>query len=35
MLKGLPNLMYNFGASAVDPQFLVTKNIWRRAEVLR
>ena len=27
--------MYNFGASAVDPQFLVTKNIWRRAEVLR
>jgi|TARA_B100000131_G_scaffold42357_1_gene38105 hypothetical protein len=35
MLKGLPNLMYNFGASAVDPQFLVTKNIWRRAEILR
>tara|TARA_B100000405_G_scaffold75646_1_gene52383 strand:- start:402 stop:1016 length:615 start_codon:yes stop_codon:yes gene_type:complete len=34
MLKGLPNLMYNFGASAVDPQFLVTKNIWRRAEIL-
>ena len=27
--------MYNFGASAVDPKFLVTKNIWRRAEVLR
>ncbi len=27
--------MYNFGASAVDPQFLVTKNIWRRAEILR
>ena len=26
--------MYNFGASAVDPQFLVTKNIWRRAEIL-
>ena len=35
MLKGLPNLLYNFGTSAVDPKFLVTKNIWRRAAVLR
>ena len=35
MLKGLPNLLYNFGTSAVDPKFLVTKNIWRRASVLR
>ena len=35
MLKGLPNLLYNFGSSAVDPQFLVTKNLWRRASVLR
>ncbi len=35
MLKGLPNLLYNFGSSAVDPQFLVTKNLWRRAALLR
>ena len=35
MLKGLPNLLYNFGTSAVDPKFLVTKNLWRRAAVLR
>ena len=31
MLKALPDLLYNFGQSALDPQFLVTKNIWRRA----
>ena len=35
MLKGLPNLLYNFGTSSVDPKFLVTKNLWRRASVLR
>ena len=35
MLKGLPNLLYNFGTSSVDPKFLVTKNLWRRAAVLR
>ena len=35
MLSALPNLLYNFGASAVDPKFLVSKNIWRRAEILR
>ena len=34
MLKALPDLLYNFGQSALDPQFLVTKNIWRRAEIL-
>tara|TARA_B000000565_G_scaffold119722_1_gene90144 strand:- start:1420 stop:2034 length:615 start_codon:yes stop_codon:yes gene_type:complete len=34
MLRGLPDLLYNFGSSAVDPQFLVTKNIWRRASLL-
>ena len=35
MLKGLPNLLYNFGPSSVDPKFLVTKNLWRRATILR
>ena len=35
MLAALPDLLYNFGASAVDPKFLVSKNIWRRAEILR
>ena len=35
MLAALPDLLYNFGASAVDPEFLVSKNIWRRAEILR
>ena len=34
MLSALPNLLYNFGASAVDPKFLVSKNIWRRGEIL-
>ena len=34
MLRQLPDLLYNFGQSALDPQFLVTKNIWRRAEIL-
>ena len=34
MLKALPDLLYNFGQSALDPQSLVTKNIWRRAEIL-
>ncbi len=35
MLAALPDLLYNFGPSAVDPKFLVSKNIWRRAEILR
>ena len=34
MLKRLPNLLYNFGSSSIDPKFLVAKNIWRRAELL-
>ena len=34
MLKRLPNLLYNFGPSSLDPKFLVAKNIWRRAELL-
>ena len=34
MLRGLPDLLYNFGSSAVDPEFLVTKNLWRRASLL-
>ena len=34
MLRGLPDLLYNFGSSPVDPQFLVTKNLWRRASLL-
>ena len=35
LLRNLPDLLYNFGPSSVDPKFLVTKNIWRRAEILR
>jgi hypothetical protein len=35
LLRSLPDLLYNFGPSSVDPKFLVTKNIWRRAEILR
>ena len=35
LLRSLPDLLYNFGPSSVDPKFLVTKNIWRRAELLR
>ena len=34
MLRQLPDLLYNFGSSPVDPQFLVTKNLWRRASLL-
>ena len=34
MLRGLPDLLYNFGSSAIDPEFLVTKNLWRRASLL-
>ena len=35
LLRNLPDLLYNFGPSSVDPKFLVTKNIWSRAEILR
>ena len=34
MLRGLPELLYNFSSKPLDPDFLFVKNIWRRAEVL-
>ena len=35
LLRALPNLVYNFGPSPIDPKFILTKNIWRRSEILR
>ena len=35
MLRSLPNLFYNIKSSPTDPQVLVGKNLWRRAELLR
>ena len=34
MLNRLPELLYNFSSKPLDPDFLVVKNIWRRAQVL-
>ena len=34
MLNKLPELLYNFSSKPLDPDFLVVKNIWRRAQVL-
>lgn len=34
MLKKLPDLFYNFSSRPLDPDYLVVKNIWRRAQVL-
>ena len=34
MLGKLPDLLYNFSSKPLDPDFLVVKNIWRRAQVL-
>ena len=34
MLNKLPELLYNFSTKPLDPDFLVVKNIWRRAQVL-
>ena len=34
MLKQLPDLLYNFGNSQIDKNFLVGKNLWRRAEII-
>ena len=34
LLKKLPELLYNFSSTPLDPDFLVVKNIWRRAEIL-
>ena len=34
MINKLPELLYNFSSKPLDPDFLVVKNIWRRAQVL-
>ena len=34
MIGKLPDLLYNFSSKSLDPDFLVVKNIWRRAQIL-
>tara|TARA_R100001510_G_C7579296_1_gene152890 strand:+ start:192 stop:806 length:615 start_codon:yes stop_codon:yes gene_type:complete len=34
MLKKLPSLAYNFSTNPLDADFLIVKNIWRRAQIL-
>ena len=34
MINKLPELLYNFSGKPLDPDFLIVKNIWRRAQVL-
>ena len=34
MIYKLPELLYNFSGKPLDPDFLIVKNIWRRAQVL-
>ena len=34
MIEKLPELLYNFSSKPLDPDFLVVKNIWRRAQIL-
>ena len=34
MINKLPELLYNFSSKPLDPDFLVVKNIWRRAQIL-
>ena len=34
MLRGLPELLYNISPKPLDPDFLLVKNIWRRAQIL-
>tara|TARA_B100000424_G_scaffold263190_1_gene250143 strand:+ start:546 stop:1163 length:618 start_codon:yes stop_codon:yes gene_type:complete len=34
MIGRLPELLYNFSSKPIDPDFLLVKNIWRRAQVL-
>ena len=34
MLRNLPDLLYNFSSKPIDPDFLLVKNIWRRAQIL-
>lgn len=34
MLNKLPEFLYNFSPTPLDPDFLLVRNIWRRAEIL-
>ena len=34
MIEKLPELLYNFSSKPLDQDFLVVKNIWRRAQIL-
>ena len=34
MLNKLPELLYNFSSKPLDPDFLMVKNIWRRAQII-
>jgi hypothetical protein len=34
MLGKLPDLLYNFSSKPLDPDFLMVKNIWRRAQIM-
>ena len=34
MLNKLPDLLYNFSSKPLDPDFLMVKNIWRRAQII-
>ena len=34
MLNRLPEFLYNFSPTPLDPDFLLVRNIWRRAEIL-
>ena len=34
MLNRLPELLYNVSSKPLDPDFLLVKNIWRRAQVI-
>ena len=34
MLKRLPDLFYNFSSRPLDSDYLLVKNIWRRAQIL-
>ena len=34
MLNKLPDLLYNFSSKPLDPDFLMVKNTWRRAQII-
>ena len=34
MLKRLPDLFYNFSSRPLDSDYLLVKNLWRRAQIL-